>query len=82
MTGKSHMILWEPDTVRIVKEVIRMREEGIPSWYSMDTGPSVFVNTYKKYSTIVAQRLHEIGFRNAIVSGVGEQADMTTQHLC
>ena len=82
MTGKSHMILWEPDTVRIVKEVIRMREEGIPSWYSMDTGPSVFVNTYKKYSTIIAQRLHKIGFQNAIVSGVGEQAAITTQHLC
>jgi len=81
MTGKSHMILWEPDTVRIVKEVIRMREEGVSAWYSMDTGPSVFVNTYKKDSDIVAQRLREIGFKNEIVSGVGEQATATTHHL-
>ncbi len=81
MTGKSRMVLWEPDTVRIVKEVIRMREEGVSAWYSMDTGPSVFVNTYKKDSGIVAQRIREIGFKNEIVSGVGEQATTTTHHL-
>jgi mevalonate pyrophosphate decarboxylase len=64
-----------------VKEIIRMREEGISAWYSMDTGPSVFVNTYKKDSDIVAHRLRTIGFMKVIVSGVGEQATITTQHL-
>jgi len=46
MTGKAHMVLWEPETVRIIKEVQKMRRAGIPAWYSMDTGPSVFINTY------------------------------------
>lgn len=81
MTGKSHMILWEPDTVRIVKEVIRMREEGVPAWYSMDTGPSVFVNTYRKDSGNVALRLRRLGYENVIVSGTGEQATTTENHL-
>jgi mevalonate pyrophosphate decarboxylase len=47
----------------------------------MDTGPSVFVNTYKKYSETVAQRLYDIGIKNVMISGVGEQATTTTNHL-
>ncbi|MFQ6074191.1 MAG: diphosphomevalonate decarboxylase [Candidatus Bathyarchaeia archaeon] len=81
MTGRSRMVLWEPDTLRVIKEVIRMRKEGIPAWYSIDTGPSVFVNTYKENAEVVAERLREMGFRNAIVSGVGGEPFLTGKHL-
>lgn len=81
MTGKSRMVLWEPDTVRIIKEVIKMREEGIQAWYSMDTGPSVFINTYKKNSKDVVDRLCILGFKNAIVSDIGEKPSLTINHL-
>ena len=81
MTGKSHMVLWEPETIRIIKEVIRMRNEGIPAWYSIDTGPSVFINASKKNSERIAKHLREIGFENVIVSGVGGKPFLTTNHL-
>ncbi len=81
MTGKSHMVLWEPDTLRVIKEVIRMRKEGILAWYSIDTGPSVFINTYRENAEVVAKRLHEIGFRNTITSGVGGKPFLTNKHL-
>jgi phosphomevalonate decarboxylase len=81
MTGKSHMVLWEPDTVRVIKEVIRMREEGMQAWYSIDTGPSVFINTYKKNAERIAKRLLEMGFENALVSEVGEKPYLTGNHL-
>jgi len=81
MTGKSHMVLWEPDTIRIIKEVIRMREERILAWYSIDTGPSVFINTNIENSETITKRLHEIGFENAIVSGVGGKPFLTSNHL-
>ena len=81
MTGKSHMVLWEPDTVRVIKEIIRMREEGTPAWYSMDTGPSVFINTYKKNTKRIAERFHEMGFKNVLVSAVGEKPFLTGNHL-
>jgi len=81
MTGKSHMVLWEPDTVRVIKEVIRMREEGIPAWYSMDTGPSVFVNTYAKHAGRIAERFKQMGFKNVQLSKVGEKAVLTGNHL-
>ena len=81
MTGKSHMVLWEPDTLRVIKEVIQMRKEGISACYSIDTGPSVFINTYKENAEVVAKRLHEMGFKNAIISGVGGEPFLTDKHL-
>jgi diphosphomevalonate decarboxylase len=81
MTGKSHMVLWEPDTIRIMKEIIRMREQETSAWYSMDTGPSVFINTYKKNTREIAERLHEIGCRNVLTSTAGEKPRLTGNHL-
>ena len=81
MTGRSHMVLWEPETVRIIKETIRKREEKILGSYSIDTGPSVFINTYKENSETIAKRLREIGFINVTTSSVGGKPFLTTKHL-
>mgnify|MGYP005856271167 CR=1 FL=1 len=81
MTGKSHMVLWEPETVHIIKEIIRLREEGILAWYSIDTGPSVFINTFVENSETIARRLHEIGFKSIIISKVGGKPFLTSNHL-
>ncbi len=81
MTGKSHMVLWEPETVRVIKEIIRMREENIPGWYSIDTGPSVFINTYTQNSETIAKRLREIGFTNVMISKAGEKPFLARKHL-
>jgi len=81
MTGKAHMVLWEPETVRIIKEVQRMRREGVPAWYSIDTGPSVFVNTFTDYVETVADRLRELGCSNVITSKVGGKFFLSSKHL-
>jgi mevalonate pyrophosphate decarboxylase len=81
MTGKSHMVLWEPDTMRIIKEVAQMREDGLLAWYSIDTGPSVFINTITENSETIAKRLREIGFENVTISGVGRKPVLTSDHL-
>jgi diphosphomevalonate decarboxylase len=81
MTGKSHMVLWEPDTLRVIREVIQMRKEGIQAWYSIDTGPSVFINTRRENVKAVVGRLREKGFMKVIVSGVGEKPFLTSRHL-
>jgi len=81
MTGKAHMVLWEPETVRIIKEVQKMRREGVPAWYSIDTGPSVFVNTFTGYVETVADRLRELGFQNVITSKVGGNPFLSNKHL-
>jgi phosphomevalonate decarboxylase len=81
MTGRSHMVLWEPETIRILKEIIRLREEGISAWYSMDTGPSVFINTFSENSGVITDRLHEIGFNNIVTSRVGGKPFLSSNHL-
>jgi len=81
MTGKTRMLLWEPETVLTIKSVIKMRDEELPAWYSIDTGPSVFVNTFQKYAREVANRLRELKFPNVIVSGVGGKPALSDNHL-
>jgi mevalonate pyrophosphate decarboxylase len=81
MTGKAHMVLWEPETVRIIKMVQQMRREGISAWFSMDTGPSVFINTYTKNMETVTRKLHSAGFFNVMKSGVGGKPFLTNKHL-
>jgi len=81
MTGKAHMVLWEPETVRIIKEVQKIRREGILAWYSIDTGPSVFVNTFAEYVEKVADRLRRLGFSSIITSKVGGKPFLSGKHL-
>lgn len=81
MTGKAHMVLWEPETILTIKEVQRMRIDGIPAWYSIDTGPSVFVNTFTDYVEIVAERLRGLGLSNIITSKVGGKPFLSNKHL-
>jgi len=81
MTGKSRLVLWEPDTVKIIHEVVKMRREGLEAWYSIDTGPSVFVNTFKQNVKEVKRRLHELGFAKIIISGVGAKPTLARGHL-
>ena len=58
-----------------------MREEGIPVWYSIDTGPSVFANTFLDYIETVAERLSELGSFSVITSKVGDKPFLSTRHL-
>lgn len=77
MTGKAHMVLWEHQTLQIIREVQKMRIEGLPAWFSMDTGPSMFVNTYTENVNHVAKRLLEAGFPEAINSKVGDRPKLS-----
>ncbi|MEM2940413.1 MAG: diphosphomevalonate decarboxylase [Thermoproteota archaeon] len=81
MTGKSRIVLWEPETIRIIKEVMKMRSEGIPAWYSIDTGPSVFINTFREHTDSVVKRMQELKLPKLIVSRVGDKASLVCNHL-
>ncbi len=74
ITSKSHLVLWEPETLHVIREVIKLREEGVQAWYSIDTGPSVFINTYPEHTNYIAKRMRELNFSNVIVSGIGDKA--------
>ena len=74
MTGAGRLLVYEPKSIEIIKKVLELRASGTPCWYSLDTGPSVFINSRAKYSEPVAKALKEMGIENAILSGIGDAA--------
>jgi phosphomevalonate decarboxylase len=80
MTGRDRLILWRPDTLRIVLEVKRMYEEGIGCHFSIDTGATVYINCRYTESMEVASRIGELGV-DVIQCKVGGEARMVDDHL-
>jgi mevalonate pyrophosphate decarboxylase len=73
MTGENMLIIMTADSLRIIERVRGMRGEGLKAYFSMQTGPSVFVNTTDKDQKKVKEALEKMGFK-AYLSEVGEEA--------
>ena len=80
MTSVDEMMLWRPDTVKVILEVRKMRSEGIPAYFSIDTGATVYVNTKPKLVREVEARIKALGI-DTIRCGVGGSAKTTKEHL-
>jgi phosphomevalonate decarboxylase len=80
MTGSREMVLWQPDTLRVILAVRRLREEGVPAFFSIDTGATVYVNTVPDHTDLVRGRIEELGIR-AIPCTVGGPARLVTDSL-
>ena len=81
MTGRQETILVSPLSIRIMDEVRRLREEeGVPVWYSLDTGPSVFINTEPKAASKVERRIRTVADK-VIPSDPGGPAEIISHHL-
>ena len=80
MTGLEELILWRPETVRVILEVKQMREDGIPAYFSIDTGATVYINTFPDEVATVRERIETLGIET-IECGVGGASKVTDQHL-
>lgn len=80
MTGTSEMLLWRPETVKVILAVKRMREEGVPAFFSIDTGATVYVNTLPEKVDEVESRIHALGIAT-LRCGVGGGARSVEGHL-
>lgn len=63
MTGVGEMVLWRPETLRVILEVRRMREEGVPAFFSIDTGATVYVNTFPDRAKEVESKIEALGIQ-------------------
>ena len=61
MTGTSEMMLWRPETIKVILAVRRMREDGVPAFFSIDTGATVYVNTVPGRTEEVQSRIRALG---------------------
>jgi phosphomevalonate decarboxylase len=82
MTGKGGLVLMSQETLSIIQAVVSMREiGGIPAWYSLDTGPSVYVNTNPEFIDIVCDELRKYTEFDVLKSDVGGPARIIDDHL-
>jgi phosphomevalonate decarboxylase len=73
MTGDSGLIIMTEDSIKIIRRVKELRGEGVRAYYSLQTGPSVFVNTDERDQGKVLKAMERLGYR-AYPSGVGGEA--------
>jgi len=73
MTGENRLMIMTEDTIRIMRKVREMRADGADAWFSMQTGPSVFINTSRRSEEKAMKAMAKLGYR-AYLSGVGGEA--------
>jgi phosphomevalonate decarboxylase len=61
MTGPAGWVYWQPDTVAVFNSVRELRDEGIPAYFSTDTGASVYVNTTAAHVDAVEDAVAAVG---------------------
>jgi phosphomevalonate decarboxylase len=80
MTGAAEMVLWQPETLRVIMAVRKMRESGVPAFFSIDTGATVYVNTLPGRGSEIQARIEELGIRT-IPCRVGGPAHLVDASL-
>jgi len=61
MTGPSGWVYWQPRTIEIFNTVRALREKGLPVYFSVDTGASVYVNTTAEHVDLVEEAVADCG---------------------
>lgn len=80
MTGPAGWVYWQPETIEIFNRVRELREEGVPVYYSTDTGASVYVNTTEEHVERVEDVVADAGV-DTHVWVVGGPARTVDDHL-
>ena len=81
MTGKQETILVSPLSLEVLEAVRMLREEDeVPVWYSLDTGPSVFINTTRLAARKVEKTIRSLS-DSAVWSDPGGPAEIVAKHL-
>ena len=73
MTGKNHMIVMSADTINVITKVRELRSNSVKAYFSMQTGPSVFINTDEEDEQKVKRAMTKIGYKT-VSSSVGKEA--------
>jgi phosphomevalonate decarboxylase len=77
MTGPAGWVYWKPETLAIFDAVRELREEGVPAYFSTDTGATVYVNTRADHADRVEAAVADCGVetREWRVGGPAEVVD-------
>lgn len=64
MTGgvENKIFAWEPENITIFRACNDLRAEGVPVYFSTDTGPTLVLMTHRQFAPRVIARMRELGF--------------------
>ena len=77
MTGEANLILMTEDSIRVIRKVKELRSDGVEAYFSMQTGPTVYINTSQRHIGRVMKEINRLGYR-AYQSEVGGEARLTS----
>ena len=66
MTGPESWIYWKPQTLEIFDAVGSLRDDGVPAYFSTDTGATVYVNTTAPHVDQVEETIAESGVETRV----------------
>lgn len=82
MTGKRGRITWQPATIGVMRAVWELRDAGVPAWFSIDTGATVYVNTLPGNEEEILERLIQIeGVQDVLQGSLGGPTRLLKEHL-
>lgn len=82
MTGKHGHITWKPATLEVIHTVRRLRAEGLPVHFSIDTGATAYLNTWRRHADEVAAAVADIpGVAEVLRLRPGGPATRVRAHL-
>ncbi|WEL20963.1 phosphomevalonate decarboxylase MvaD [Halorhabdus sp. BNX81] len=61
MTGPSGWVYWQPESLEVFETVRDLRDDGVPVYFSGDTGASIYVNTTAEYVDRVESAIEALG---------------------
>lgn len=80
MTGPENWVYWQPETLELRNLALQLREEGVPVYFSTDTGATAYLNTTAEYADRVASEIESLDIESRIWE-VGGPAMLLTDHL-
>ncbi len=82
ITATPELIYWVPETLRVMHEVMLMREEGIKCYFSCDTGANVHIFCLPEEEKNIMKRIGKLeGVQKTIVGKPGEGTKLINKHL-
>lgn len=75
--GERKLFAWEPENITLFRACDDLRAQGVPVYFSTDTGPTMVLLTDKQHVARVAERVRELGF-DAVVGNIAPGAQLVS----
>lgn len=82
ITSRPPLLYWTGGTLDVIREVLALREEGVPAFVSVDAGQNPFVNTIPRQAETVRDRLAKLpSVASVLTCRPGGPAHLVAEHL-